>query len=171
MRRLFASPWWHDFKLLQKKNPFFGLRFESRLCVSSTRVEPTRIHQPPGMKNMSCWTFRRGSGCQAVALQVCSAWKISTDDSTAGKYSLKKPTALSPQANFASHSVILYWRYPHSAKGPWNKSLNCIFPIRYVIPKSLKVGHWLNIKSKTTTLIAFLIDALKWPYSSLFNGF
>ena len=34
--------------------------------------------------------------------------------------------------------------YPHSAIGPWNKSLNCIFPIKYVIPKSLKVTHWLS---------------------------
>ena len=25
----------------------------------------------------------------------------------------------------------------HSAKGPWNKSLNLIFPTKYVIPKSL----------------------------------
>ncbi len=33
---------------------------------------------------------------------------------------------------------------PHSAKGPWNKSLNFIFPIKYVTPKSLKVGHWLS---------------------------
>ena len=32
----------------------------------------------------------------------------------------------------------------HSAKGPWNKSLNFIFPIKYVIPKSLKVGHSLS---------------------------
>ena len=34
--------------------------------------------------------------------------------------------------------------YTHSAKGPWNKSLNFIFPIKYVIPKSLKVGHSLS---------------------------
>ncbi len=33
---------------------------------------------------------------------------------------------------------------PYSAKGPWNKSLNFIFPTKYVIPKSLKVGHWLS---------------------------
>ncbi len=32
----------------------------------------------------------------------------------------------------------------YSAKAPWNKSLNFIFPIKYVIPKSLKVGHWLS---------------------------
>ena len=29
-------------------------------------------------------------------------------------------------------------------KGPWNKSLNFIFPTKYVIPKSLKVSHWLS---------------------------
>ena len=31
----------------------------------------------------------------------------------------------------------------YSAKGPFNKSRNCIFP-KYGIPKSLKVGHWLS---------------------------
>ena len=31
-----------------------------------------------------------------------------------------------------------------STKRPWNKSLNFIFPTKYVIPKSLKVGHWLS---------------------------
>ena len=31
-----------------------------------------------------------------------------------------------------------------SAKGPWNKSLSFIFPIKYGIPKSLKVTHWLS---------------------------
>ena len=30
----------------------------------------------------------------------------------------------------------------YSAKGPWNKSLNFIFPTKHGIPKSLKVGHW-----------------------------
>ena len=33
--------------------------------------------------------------------------------------------------------------FPYSAKGPWNKSINIIFPTKYVIPKSLKVSHWL----------------------------
>ena len=28
---------------------------------------------------------------------------------------------------------------PHSANGPWNKSLNFIFPTEYVIPKKFKV--------------------------------
>ena len=31
--------------------------------------------------------------------------------------------------------------YSHSAKGPWNKSVSYICPIKYVIPKGLKVGH------------------------------
>ena len=30
----------------------------------------------------------------------------------------------------------------HLANGPWNKSLNFIFPTKYVIPKSLKFSHW-----------------------------
>ena len=32
----------------------------------------------------------------------------------------------------------------YSAKGPWNKSSNFIFPTKSVIPKSLKVSHWLS---------------------------
>ena len=32
----------------------------------------------------------------------------------------------------------------YSAKGPWNKTLNFIFPTKYGIPKSFKVGHWLS---------------------------
>ncbi len=34
--------------------------------------------------------------------------------------------------------------FTYSAKGPWNKSLNSIFPTKYGIPKSLKVSHWLS---------------------------
>ena len=30
----------------------------------------------------------------------------------------------------------------HLANGPWNKSLNFIFPTKCVIPKSLKFSHW-----------------------------
>ena len=32
----------------------------------------------------------------------------------------------------------------YSAKGPWNKSIKFIFPIKYVTPQSLKVGRWLS---------------------------
>ena len=35
---------------------------------------------------------------------------------------------------------------------PWNKSLNSIFPTKYVIPKSLKFSHW---PSKTTHIWSF----------------
>ena len=34
----------------------------------------------------------------------------------------------------------------HLANGPWNKSLNFIFPTKYVIPKSLKFSHWPSKK-------------------------
>ena len=34
----------------------------------------------------------------------------------------------------------------HLANGPWNKSLNFIFPTTYVIPKSLKFSHWPSKK-------------------------
>ena len=32
--------------------------------------------------------------------------------------------------------------YPHLANGPWNKSLNFIFPTKYAISKGLKFSHW-----------------------------
>ena len=32
----------------------------------------------------------------------------------------------------------------YSAKGSWKKNLNCIFPTKDVIRKSLKVSHWLS---------------------------
>ena len=39
--------------------------------------------------------------------------------------------------------------WTHLANGPWNRSLNVIFPTKNVIPKSLKFSHWpskLNIQ-------------------------
>ncbi len=33
---------------------------------------------------------------------------------------------------------------PHSANGPWDKSLNFTFPTKHVIPESLKFSHWLS---------------------------
>lgn len=43
-------------------------------------------------------------------------------------------------------TVSTFELFSHSAKGPWNKSLslNLVFPSEYVIPTSLKVGHWLS---------------------------
>ena len=38
----------------------------------------------------------------------------------------------------------------------WNKSLNFIFPTKYVIPKSLKFGHW---PSKLT--ISYLLEPIQ----------
>ena len=32
----------------------------------------------------------------------------------------------------------------HSANGPWDKSLNFIFPTKHVITESLKFSHWLS---------------------------
>ena len=37
-----------------------------------------------------------------------------------------------------------YITVTYSANKPWNKSLNFCFPPKHVIPKSLKVGHWLS---------------------------
>ena len=36
----------------------------------------------------------------------------------------------------------LYIYIPHLANGPWNRSLNFIFPTKDVIPKSLKFSYW-----------------------------
>ena len=60
--------------------------------------------------------------------------------------------------HFSSGENKKYWKPPprytpyiigayllgisHLANGPWNKSLNFIFPTKYVIPKSLKFSHW-----------------------------
>ncbi len=38
----------------------------------------------------------------------------------------------------------MHMLYTHSANGPRKKSLNFIFPTKYVIPKSLKFSHWLS---------------------------
>ena len=37
------------------------------------------------------------------------------------------------------HDIFQYLFYTHLTNRPWNKSLNFIFPTKYVIPKSLKV--------------------------------
>ncbi len=42
----------------------------------------------------------------------------------------------------------------YTAKGRQNNSLNYIFPTKYVIPKSLKVSHWLSQKVNYYTLKA-----------------
>ena len=52
---------------------------------------------------------------------------------TAEKASLKYITLME------AHSAVL---------DPEEKSLNCIFPTKYVIPKSLKFGHWLSEEGK-----------------------
>ena len=59
--------------------------------------------------------------------QMHHVWNIST-----AHLEVKKAEVVSPNGTF-----------PHSAKGPWNKSFN-FFSTKYVIPKSLKVSHWLN---------------------------
>ncbi len=38
-------------------------------------------------------------------------------------------------------AFFLLSTYSHLANGPWKKSLNFIFPTKYVIPKSLKFSH------------------------------
>ena len=48
------------------------------------------------------------------------------------------------QLQNVNHVVANFTPFPYSAKGPWNKSSNFIFPTKYVIPKNLKVSHWLS---------------------------
>ena len=52
---------------------------------------------------------------------------------------------------FVSQKSWVLWKMAHilsrltqPKNGPFNKSLHFIFPGKYVIPKSLKVGHWLS---------------------------
>ena len=52
--------------------------------------------------------------------------------------------SFTPQIFLKKDPYHLWNWYTYSAKGSWTKSLNFIFPMKYVIPKSLKVGHWLS---------------------------
>ena len=74
-----------------------------------------------------------------------------------------------PQMAFAKHILRkfpkpelcrAFWGglIPYSAKGPPNKSLNFIFPTKYVIPKSLKVSNWL---SNSLTKRHFVVTAVE----------
>ena len=50
----------------------------------------------------------------------------------------RNPTTLAMKRIFRAKMICL----THLANGAWNKSLNFIFPTKYVIPKSLKFSHW-----------------------------
>ena len=53
------------------------------------------------------------------------------------------PSARQSVAKLWPHSFFLKGKtLAHLANGPWNKSLNFIFPTEYVIPKSLKFSRW-----------------------------
>ena len=67
--------------------------------------------------------------------------------------------------NWKTPYALWHVTKPYSAKGPWNKSLNLIFPTKYVIPKSSKVGHCLWHKtSEKCVFVSFL------PLAELPNG-
>ncbi len=51
---------------------------------------------------------------------------------------------LLPRKNASSSSLKM--TKTHLANGPRKKSLNFIFPTKYVIPKSLKFSHWPSKK-------------------------
>ena len=55
---------------------------------------------------------------------------------------------------FVVHSKTKTYLAKGLAKGLCNESSDCIFPINYAIPKSLKVSHWLSQKM----LLAFKSD-------------
>ena len=48
----------------------------------------------------------------------------------------------------------------HLANGPWKKSLNFIFPTKYVTPKSLKFSHWPSKLNKPYTITVWNIFLL-----------
>ena len=58
-----------------------------------------------------------------------------------------------------THSAVL---------DPEKKSLNFIFPTIYVIPKSLKFGHWLSEERNETIPVVFFCD---WPIFSGWHHF
>ncbi len=54
---------------------------------------------------------------------------------------------LEPRKKILSMKYWLFNSDPYDSyppKGPWNKSLNCFFAIKYVTPKNLKDSHWLS---------------------------
>ena len=55
----------------------------------------------------------------------------------------------------------------HLANGPWNKSLNFIFPTKYVIPKSLKFSHWPSRRPFNDPVFDFNINT---PPKRLWQG-
>ena len=65
----------------------------------------------------------------------------------------------------------------HSANGPWKKKLErLIFPTQYVIPKSLKFGHWLSECRKQSLFIHCEpgwrgVDPTKWATSKTLMTF
>ena len=68
---------------------------------------------------------------------------------------LALPTSVATSPDFFFKKCPKIWEgfFSYSAEGPWNKSLNFIFPTR-VMRKSLKVGHWLSefLKKKLNSL-------------------
>ena len=60
---------------------------------------------------------------------------------------------------------------PYSAKGPWNKSSNFIFPIKYVIPKSLSrlaIG-WVKYPSKLAWIGLVFLHMFQHLFFKLFG--
>ena len=60
---------------------------------------------------------------------------------------------------------------PYLANGPWHKSLNFIFPTKYVIPKSLKFSHWpSNLLFRTQIPAEYRFKPFHWRVSWFFLG-
>ena len=49
---------------------------------------------------------------------------------------------------------------------PWNKSLNFIFPTKYVIPKSLKFSHWPSKITNPNSVLSVLLLMGRIPVNS-----
>ena len=45
---------------------------------------------------------------------------------------------------FFTYHLYMHIYIYHSANGPWDKSLNVIFPTKHLSPESLKFSHWLS---------------------------
>ena len=73
-----------------------------------------------------------------------TSWNSKPPKSTAMLKKCRNRGIHQVDSNWVSEVESINENNPYSANKPWNKSLNFRFPTKHVIPKSLKVGHWLS---------------------------